>query len=142
MYLLDTNVVSELRRATAGKADPHVVAWAASVPVASLFVSVVTVLELELGVLQIERRDPAQGALLRAWLEERVLPAFSERMLPVDVAVARRCARLHVPRSERDALIAATALTHGLIVATRNGTDFRPTGVATFDPWTFEVPSA
>ena len=144
MYLLDTNVVSELRRATAGKADPHVVAWAASVPVASLFLSVVTVLELELGVLRIERRDPAQGALLRAWLEERVLPAFSERMLPVDVAVARRCARLHVPdpRSERDALIAATALTHGLIVATRNGADFRPTGVATFDPWTFEVPSA
>ncbi|NMQ21487.1 type II toxin-antitoxin system VapC family toxin, partial [Candidatus Competibacter phosphatis] len=127
MYLLDTNVVSELRRAKAGKADPHVVAWAASVPVVSLFLSVVTVLELEWGVLRIERRDPAQGALLRAWLEERVLPAFSERMLPVDVAVARRCARLHVPdpRSERDALIAATALTHGLIVATRNGADFR-----------------
>ena len=144
MYLLDTNVVSELRRATTGKADPRVVAWAASVPVASLFVSVVTVLELELGVLQIERRDPAQGALLRVWLEKQVLPAFAGRMLPVDVAVARRCARLHVPdpRSERDALIAATALTHGLIVATRNGTDFRPTGVATFDPWTFEVPSA
>jgi predicted nucleic acid-binding protein len=144
MYLLDTNVVSELRRATAGKADPRVVAWAASVPVASLFLSAITVLELEWGVLRIERRDPAQGALLRAWLEERVLPAFSERMLPVDVAVARRCARLHVPdpRSERDALIAATALTHGLIVVTRNGTDFRPTGVETFDPWTFEIPSA
>lgn len=81
MYLLDTNVVSELRRATAGKADPHVVAWAASVPVASLFLSVITVLELEWGVLRIERRDPVQGVLLRAWLEERVLPAFSEQMI-------------------------------------------------------------
>lgn len=143
MYLLDTNVVSELRRA-AGKADPRVVAWAASMPVASLFLSIITVLELEWGVLRIERRDPVQGALLRAWLEKRVLPAFSERILSVDVAVAHRCARLHVPdpRSERDALIAATALTHGLIVVTRNGTDFRPTGVETFDPWTFEVPPA
>ena len=144
MYLLDTNVVSELRRAKAGKADPRVVAWAASVPVVSLFVSVVTVLELEWGVLRIERRDSAQGALLRAWLEEQVLPTFSGRILPVDVTVARRCARLHVPdpRSERDALIAATALTHGLIVVTRNVVDFRPTGVETFDPWMFEVPSA
>ena len=72
MYLLDTNVVSELRRATAGKADPRVVAWAASVPVASLFLSAITVLELELGVLRIERRDPVQGVLLRAWLEDLV----------------------------------------------------------------------
>jgi hypothetical protein len=144
VYLLDTNVVSELRRAKAGKADPHVVAWAASVPVASLFLSAITVLELELGVLLIERRDPVQGALLRAWLEEQVLPAFAERILAVDTAVARRCAKLHVPdpRSERDALIAATALTHGLIVATRNGADFQPTGVGTLDPWTFEVPPA
>lgn len=144
MYLLDTNVVSELRRAKAGKADPCVVAWAASVSVASLFVSAITLLELELGVLRIERRDSVQGAHLRAWLEEQVLPAFSERILPVDVAVARRCARLHVPdpRSERDALIAAAALTHGLIVVTRNIADFQPTGVGTFDPWTFEVPSA
>ena len=91
MYLLDTNVVSELRRAKAGKADPRVMAWAASVPVISLFVSVVTVLELEWGVLRIERRDSAQGTLLRAWLEEQVLPTFSGRILPVDVAVARRC---------------------------------------------------
>lgn len=144
MYLLDTNVVSELRRAKAGKADPHVVAWAASVPVASLFLSAITVLELELGVLLIERRDPVQGAILRAWLEEQVLLAFSERILAVDTAVARRCAKLHVPdpRSERDALIAATALTHGLIVVTRNGVDFQPTGVGTLDPWTFEAPPA
>ena len=142
MYLLDTHVVSELRRAKAGKADPHVVAWAASMPVASLFVSAITVLELELGVLLIERRDPVQGTLLRTWLEEQVLPSFSGRILPVDGAVARCCARLHVPdpRSERDALIAATALTHGLTVVTRNVVDFQPTGVGTFDPWTFDAP--
>lgn len=142
MYLLDTHVVSELRRAKAGKADPHVVAWAASMPVASLFVSAIAVLELELGVLLIERRDPVQGTLLRTWLEEQVLPAFSGRILPVDGAVARCCARLHVsdPRSERDALIAATALTHGLTVVTRNVVDFQPTGVGTFDPWTFDAP--
>ncbi len=142
MYLLDTNVVSELRRAKAGRANPHVVAWAANIPVASLFVSVVTVLELEWGVLRIERRDAEQGALLRIWLEEQVLPAFSERILPVDSAVARYCARLHVPdpRSERDAFIAATALTHGLIVATRNVADFQPTGVKIFNPWTPAVP--
>ena len=144
MYLLDTDVVSELRRAKAGEADPHVVAWAASVSVASLFLSAITVLELELGVLRIERRDSVQGAILRAWLEEQVLPAFSERILPVDTAVARRCAKLRVPdqRSERDALIAATALTHGLIVATRNGADFQPTGVEMLNPWTFDIPLA
>ena len=142
MYLLNTNVVSELRRAKAGKADPHVVAWATSVPVASLFISAITVLDLELGVLRIEHRDPVQGALLRTWLEEQVLPSFSGRILPVDVAVARCCARLHVPdpRSERDALIAATALTHGLTVVTRNVVDFQLTGVGTFDPWTFDTP--
>jgi len=127
-YLLDTNVVSELRRAKAGKADPRVTAWAESVPVASLFLSVITMLELEMGVLLIERRDPAQGAVLRAWLDGQVLPAFSGRILAVDTAVARRCAKLHVPdpRSERDALIAATALTHGLTVVTRNVADSDP----------------
>lgn len=142
MYLLDTNVVSELRRAKTGKANLHVVGWAERVSVASLFLSAVTVLELEMGVLLIERRDPAQGTLLRAWLEERVLPAFAGRILPVDTAVARRCARLHVPdpRSERDALIAATALVHGLTVVTRNVADFAPMGVEILDPWTFEAP--
>lgn len=140
-YLLDTNVVSELRRANAGKADPRVTAWAESVPVASLFLSVITMLELEMGVLLIERRDPAQGAVLRAWLDGQVLPAFSGRILAVDTAVARRCAKLHVPdpRSERDALIAATALTHGLTVVTRNVADFEPTGVGTLNPWTFQA---
>jgi hypothetical protein len=141
MYLLDTNIVSELRRAKAGKADPRLTAWAASVSVASLFLSVITVLELEYGVLLVERRDAAQGAILRSWLDERVAPAFAGRILAVDNTVARRWARLLVPdpRSDRNALIAATALVHGLTVVTRNVADFEPTGVGILNPWTFEA---
>lgn len=137
MFVLDTNVVSELRKAKAGKADPNVTAWAAGVPAGSLFISAITVLELETGVLLVERRDPAQGAVLRAWLDHHVMPAFAGRVLVVDVAVAQRCARLHVPdpRTERDALIAATALVHGMTVVTRNVADFAPTGVALLNPW-------
>jgi predicted nucleic acid-binding protein len=137
MYLLDTNVVSELRKAKAGKADANVKAWAGRVPFGSLFISTITLLELEMGVLQIERRDATQGAILRAWLDRQVLPAFHDRILPIDVVVARRCASLHVPdpRAERDALIAATALVHGMTVVTRNVGDFEPTGVPLLNPW-------
>ena len=137
MYLLDTNVVSELRKVRLGKADANVAAWADSVDAAELFVSAITIMELELGVVLIERKDPAQGAVLRAWMERHVLPEFAERTLPVDTAVALRCARLHVPdrRGERDALIAATALLHGMALVTRNVADFEPTGVTIVDPW-------
>lgn len=137
MFLLDTNVVSELRKGASGKADRHVMAWARRQATAQLYISVVTLLELELGVLLRERRDAAQGAALRAWLDGQVVPAFAGRTLPVDAPVAVRCARLHVPdrRSERDALIAATALVHGMTVVTRNVTDFEATGVALVDPW-------
>lgn len=137
MYLLDTNVVSELRKAKSGKADKNVLRWAKDLPPAALFISAITVLELELGVLLAERRDPAQGAHLRTWFEERVLPAFLDRILPIDTAVARRCAMLHVPdpQSERDALIAASALVHGMTVVTRNIADFERTGVGLFNPW-------
>jgi len=137
MYLLDTNVVSELRKARAGKADVAVAAWATTVSPALLYLSVISVMELELGVQRLERKDLAQGKLLRTWLEGHVLPAFAERILPVDTAVGLRCAALHVPdpRSERDALIAATALVHGMTVVTRNIGDFETTGVLLFDPW-------
>lgn len=137
MFVLDTNVVSELRKARTGKIDSNVLAWAESMDAADLFVSSITIMELELGILSVERRDAVQGALLRSWLEQHVLPEFSGRTLPVDTAVALRCARLHVPdkRGERDALIAATALVHGMTVVTRNVADFEPTGVQIFNPW-------
>lgn len=144
MYLLDTNVVAELRKAKAGKADQRVTAWAISVAPASLFLSTVTVLEMELGILLMERRDAVQGAVLRAWMDGHVLPAFAERILAIDTTVARRCAQLHVPdpKSERDAFIAATALVHGMTVVTRNVVDFSSTGVATLNPWEHAVQKA
>jgi toxin FitB len=137
VYVLDTNVVSELRKAKAGKADRDVVAWASGVPAGHLYLSAITVLELEMGVLRIERRDRAQGALMRAWLDGQVMPAFAGRILAVDAAVALRCARLHVPNrlAERDALIAATASVHGMTVVTRNVGDFAAAKVAVIDPW-------
>ncbi len=142
MYLLDTNVVSELRKVRSGKADARVAAWADSMDAGDLYLSVISLQELEIGVQLVERRDPAQGALLRTWLEGHVLPAFAGRILVVDVAVARRSARLHVPdpRPVRDGLIAATALVHGLTVVTRNLGDFIPTGVALLDPWSWSTP--
>jgi predicted nucleic acid-binding protein len=137
MYLLDTNVVSELRKARAGKAAASVVAWATGVNASELFLSAITVMELELGVVRVERRDAAQGALLRTWMNEHVLPAFAGRVLPVDTAVTLRCARLHVPDPgpERDTLIAATALVHGLTLVTRNVAEFEGSGVPIVNPW-------
>ena len=137
MFLLDTNVISELRKAKAGKADPNVAAWARAIPIGSLFLSAIVIQELEIGVLLAERRDPAKGAILRIWLDDHVLPSFSERILPIDTIVARRSAALHVPdlRPVRDGLIAATGLIHGMTVATRNLADFVPTGVSVLNPW-------
>ena len=135
MFLLDTNVLSELRRA--GRGDARVRDWARGTQAGLFWVSAISVLEIELGILLVERRDPAQGVQLRTWLERQVLPGFEGRILPVDTLVARQCAALHVPdlRSDRDALIAATALVHGLTVVTRNVSDFKPTGVALLNPW-------
>jgi predicted nucleic acid-binding protein len=137
MYLLDTNVVSELRKVRLGKADPHVARWADAVDAGDLYLSVISLQELEIGVLLAERRDPAQGAIFRTWLDQHVQPAFGDRILVVDAAVAKRSAQLHVPnpRPVRDGLIAATALVHGMVVVTRNVADFSPTGVQLLNPW-------
>jgi len=143
MYLLDTNVISELRKVRAGKADANVAAWIRSVPTASLFLSSIVIQELEIGTLLAERRDATKGALLRSWLDNHVLPTFSDRILPVDTAVARRSAALHVPdpRPVRDGLIAGTALTHGMTLVTRNVADFGSTGAPLLNPW-IERPAA
>ncbi|MFJ3428619.1 MULTISPECIES: type II toxin-antitoxin system VapC family toxin [Pseudomonas] len=134
MFLLDTNVVSELRKT---QADPAVVAWARSVPAYKLYISAITLLEIETGILRLERRDPGQAATLRNWLEVHVMAAFAGRVLSVDGAVARRCARLHVPdrSNECDALIAATALVHDMTVVTRNTRDFAFSGALVLNPW-------
>jgi len=134
-HLIDTNVWSELRNR--GRADINVRNWAETANPADLYLSAVTVFELERGVLLIERRDSQQGSRLRRWLEQQVLEPFESQILPVDTVIARRCAALHVPdpKPERDALIAATALTHGLTVVTRNVGDFEPMGVALLNPW-------
>jgi len=137
MYLLDTNVISELRKVKSAKANKNVETWANSVDVSHLFLSVITILELETGVLLIERKDSVQGAILRSWLNAHVLPAFSDRILVVDTAVAQCCAKLHVPdpQSDRDAIIAATAIVHGMTVVTRNVSDFEASGVKILNPF-------
>ena len=130
-------VVSELRKAGDDRADPNMTAWIAGRDAAAFFLSAITVMELEIGVRRIERRDEVQGALLRAWLDDQVLREFDGRVLSVDTVVALQCARLHIPdpRSDRDALIAATALVHGMTVVTRNVADFRNMGIPLVDPW-------
>lgn len=135
MFLLDTNVLSELRRRE--RTHPKVAAWADTVHASDLFLSAITILEIEAGTLQLARRDAIQGRVLRAWIDGKVLPAFADRILPIDTAVAQRCARLHVPdpRAERDALIAATALVQRMRVVTRNVADFQPMGVDLLNPW-------
>ena len=137
MFVLDTNVVSELRKIRLGRSDKNVAQCADRVDSADLYLSAITVQELEIGVLLAERRDPSQGAIFRHWFEGHVLPAFAERILPVDSAVAQRSAALHVPdpRPFRDSLIAATALVHGMTIVTRNVADFQSSGVSLLNPW-------
>jgi len=137
MFVLDTNVVSELRKIHLGKADQNVARWADSVDSTDLYLSAISVQELEIGVLLLEQRDPSQGAIFRTWLERQVLPAFAGRILWVDTAVAQRSAALHVPdpRPFRDSLIAATALVHQMKLVTCNVADFQSSGVSILNPW-------
>jgi predicted nucleic acid-binding protein len=137
VFLLDTNVVSELRKFGGRTAHANVVAWATKEKMASCYISVITIMEIEIGVQRLERRDPTQGAKLRAWMDQRILVEFSARIIPIDAAIALVCAKLHVPTSApfKDSLIAATALIHGMTVVTRNVVDFESTGVRILNPW-------
>lgn len=137
MYLLDTNVVSELRKCSTGKGNASVSNWARTVAPNELYLSAITILEIEMGILLKQRKDPKQGAILRQWMNQKMLPAFEGRILPLDTTIALTCAKLHIPdpKSERDAMIAATAITHQLTVVTRNIDDFKHTGVKLLNPW-------
>jgi predicted nucleic acid-binding protein len=135
MFILDTNVVSNLRRRD--KADRNVLAWSETHDIASFFMSVISILELEIGTLLLSRKDTRQATMYREWLDQKLIPQFDDRILSIDTAVVVRCANLHVPdpKPERDALIAATALVKNLTVVTRNTKDFEGTGVKLFNPW-------
>jgi toxin FitB len=136
-FLLDTNVVSELRKVRVGTADLRVKAWSETLNAEPTFLSVITILELEKGTLLMERRDPRQGAMLREWLNVQILPEYANRIFGVDLEIAQRCAILHVPNpmDDRDSLIAATALVHGMTLVTRNVSHFDRTGVSILNPW-------
>ena len=137
MFLLDTNVVSELRKFGDRKADANVIAWISAQSESSFYLSAITLMKIELGVLRLERRDPLQGQILREWVQQDLLTQFSDRFLPVTAEIAIRCAALHVPHSRplNDSLIAATGLVHDMIIVTRDITDFEPTGVKLLNPW-------
>ncbi|ESQ89131.1 twitching motility protein PilT [Asticcacaulis sp. AC460] len=137
MYLLDTPVITELRKARSGKADPGVVNWAGGVARQNMYVSTLTLLELEGGVAQVERKDASYGQALRSWLDDQVMKAFEGRILAIDAAVVKKRAALPYVdnKGDRDALIAATALVHGLTVVTRHISNFRSGRVKVFNPW-------
>lgn len=136
MFILDTNVVSELRKARSGRADSNVTSWAKSVPSSALYLSVITVMELENGIEAVRGRDQHQHGVLRAWMDNFVLTAFAGRILDFDLPSAIRCAGLNRPQPKplRDSMIAATALQHGMRVVTRDVSDFESM-VPVLNPW-------
>lgn len=137
MFILDTNVLSELRKVALGRANINVARWASGVEVKALYLSAITIHELELGILRLGPRNTLQSAILRQWMDSHVLDAFAGRILPVDTPVAQRGAALHIPQTRpwADALIAATALVPRMTVVTRNVGDFQTSGAAVLNPW-------
>ena len=133
-FLLDTNVISDLRRP---ERSPKLQEWTQKQATDEFFCSCVSILEIEIGVLRAVRRDARKAGVLRRWIDDKVLPRFLGQIIPIDTEIALRCAALHVPdpRPERDAWIAATALVHRMAVVTRNVRDFAPMGVRVINPW-------
>lgn len=129
-------MVAEIRKIQQGKADTHLSAWVKQTPANQMYISVITLLELEKGIMQIERKDKEQGFILRTWLEQQVKPVFKGRILPFDECTAPICASIHIPNPKpiTDSLIVATAKQYGLTVVTRNVKDFTETGVKVFNP--------
>ena len=133
MFLLDTGIVLELRKAKAGQSDPGLMAWAAGIPRQKLFISALTLLEIENAAARLGRKDRAAGLVVREWIDERVMPAFEGRVLPVDAAVVRRRAQLPYANT-RDGLLAATALEQGLTFVTHRVSAFRVGRVKLLNP--------
>ena len=133
MYLIDTVVLSELRKP---QRDAGLASWIERQRTTDLFVSVITIGEIERGIARQRARDPDFAAALAAWLD-RVLALYGERILPFDLQIARRWGQLSAAlgNDSADLMISATALEHGLTVVTRNVSDFERTGVATLNPF-------
>ena len=140
MYLIDTNVISELRKGS--RAHPSVLRWNAQIPLHIQWISSISIFELELGVERIKTRDPEQWKHLRSWLDHQVMPAFQGRIIAFDQEIAQTCAQLHIPnpQPERDSMIGATALQKKLTVVTRNISDFQSMGCALLNPWSSSTP--
>lgn len=135
MYLLDTNIISATRRRMPDNAS--VFEWLATVDNTLIYTNAIVMMELERGILSMERKDKQQGKILRLWFEDTVKPSFAERILSITDKTAQICAKIHIPdhAPENDAWIASTAIEHRLILVTRNVADFKKIAVKLFNPF-------